>query len=210
MRTITLAIAVLVVCAAPLAAQEPGFFLGPRYGVSVYGGYMQLDNLFRGTNGASYSNTNAAQVGAQAGVSLNPVITLLGNVTYVKTSAQFALSDSLAPFASPNIGIWLLDGNVQLSAPFGYPIMPFVQVGVGAAWYRLRLGGTHHGNADVEFNAAVGAHVPLTDVLRLVVMAKDYVISFHWAAVGDPQFDDHVTGNTTTNIGVSIGLELGY
>lgn len=210
MRTITLAVILLAACTARLGAQSPVFVVGPRYAASVYGGYMQLDNLFRGTNGASYSNNNAAQVGVHAGVSLNPIIAFLGNVTYAKTSAHFALGDSLAPFASPNVGLWLLDGDLQLRAPLGYTITPFVQVGVGAAWYRLRVNGAHHSNADVAFNAAVGADVPLTNALSLVVMAKDYIVSFDWAKVGDPRFDDHVTGNNTTNIGVSVGLEVGY
>lgn len=210
MRTITLAVVLLATWSAPLRAQSSVFTFGPRYGASVYGGYLQLDNLFRATNGASYSNENAAQVGVQAGVSFNPVIALVGNVAYAKTSAQFALGDSLAPFASPNIGLWLLDGNLQVTFPLGFTITPFVQVGVGAAWYRLRVNGAHHSNADVAYNAAVGATVPLTNALSVVVMAKDYIVSFGWKAIGDPRFDGHLRRNSTTDIGVTVGLQVGY
>jgi len=210
MKYILLAVLVLTTSAASLGAQTPVFPTGPRYTLSVYGGYMQFDNLFRPTNGASYHNDNGAHVGVQAGIGLNRVVALLGNLAYARTSSELSIPDAVQTSASQDVGVWLLDGNVQLRIPWAYTITPFVQVGVGAARYELHVNDANHSHTDVAFNAALGADVPLFGNVELVAMAKDYIISFDWAEVGDPRFDDHLTGNTSTNIGVSLGLEVGF
>jgi opacity protein-like surface antigen len=175
---------------------------------------MQLDNLFRATEGARFTNGNAAQVGVQGGVSLDPVIGLIGNVTYTKTAARFTLAgvDSAAPVfrASPDLGIWLFDADLQIRIPLGYVMTPFVQVGIGGAHYSVRMNGSRHGDTQVAYAVGVGADVPLSHNVGLVVLARNYIVALEWDDVGDPRLDDHLEKNTTSNIGVSLGLEIGY
>jgi hypothetical protein len=199
--------------AAPLHAQT-AFTAGPAYGASVYAGYMQLDNLFRATGGATFTNGNAAQIGAQAGVSLGRVVGVLGSVTYVKTPTRFELGAANAAgapvLASPDLKLWLLDGNLQFHIPLGYTITPFVQAGIGAARYSMRVNEATHGSTSVAYNVGIGADVPLFPHVGLVVLAKDYIVALEWDRVGDPRWDEHITKSTTTNIGVGVGLQVGY
>ncbi|HEX5436059.1 MAG TPA: outer membrane beta-barrel protein [Gemmatimonadaceae bacterium] len=201
----------LAACATSVQAQASTPYTGYRLGASVYAGYMQFDRLFRATNGASFTNGDAAQVGVQGGVSLNSIIAVIGNLTYARTPGHFAL-DSLASAVgfSSDIDVWMLDADVQLRIPSGLQVIPLVQAGAGVARYGLHVNGGRHTRNDVEFNVGLGADIPLSRTLGLVVLARDYIITFGWNPVGDPLIDRHLDKSTSTNIGVSVGVTIGY
>jgi hypothetical protein len=132
----------------------------------------------------------------------------------VKTPTHFEVSGvttgGVPVRASPDLKLWLLDGNLQFHIPLGYTITPFVQVGIGAARYTMRVNDASHGSTGVAYNVGIGADVPLFPHVGLVVLAKDYIVALDWDRVGDPRWDEHLTKSTTTNIGVGVGLEVGY
>lgn len=190
-------------------ARSGSFFIGP------YAGYMMFGDLFDFQGPTEQSVENSALFGAQAGINLSPSVALLGNLGYVKSA--FTLENdatSSSERISGDLGIFLYDASLQFRIPMmrSARISPLAQVGVGAIKYTLDtddLFGKSTSN-DVAFNVGLGADIALARGIALRLMAKDYITSLSWNDFDDVDFDDNAGENVAHNIGLTLGLHIGY
>lgn len=189
-------------------ARSGSFFIGP------YAGYMFFGDLFDFRGPTEQSLDDGGFFGAQAGVNLTPSIALLGNLGYSKSA--FTIENDATGTqrrVSGDLGVFLYDASLQFRVPMNSTrISPLAQVGVGAIKYTFDTDDLfgEPGSSDVAFNVGLGADVALARGVALRVMAKDYITSLSWDDIADVDFDDDVDGNTAHNIGLTLGLRLGY
>src|SRR5205085_5463086 len=72
--------------ATPLMAQA--YESGTVFHVSAYAGYMAFGDFIKGPLGTSVSNAPAPIYGAQAGLSLSPKLSLVGNLGYTTSDVK--------------------------------------------------------------------------------------------------------------------------
>ena len=219
MRKLFVGAALMGFLAAPLAAQvAPGdpvtrgpvsFYVGP------YVGYVWYGDLFEFTDGTEFSLENGAQFGAQAGVSFNPNISLLGNLGYNKSAFVLERDLSQDERRSGDLGVWLYDANLQFRLPFLMPnggwIAPFGQVGAGAIRYTVDTDDIQgEGNTNIAFNFGVGGDFQFLNRLGMRVMVKDYITSMEWNDLDQISFDQAGEGTIAHNWALTLGLNLGF
>lgn len=215
-RTVGLASLIALVAAArPAAAQyrvhygwnRPAAPTEPM--ITPYGGYMSLGHYVNGPLGNSVSGADASLVGVQVTLPLTQNVALVGNVGHANSSLVFNVPAGGGPTIG-NSGVWLYDGDLQLSSPFrgagGHWVNPFIQVGAGAIRYATQntLGSTSATN--FAFNAGLGLDYYLARNIGLRILAKDYV--GHWTFVPAAPFEsgDRFTDNLSITGGLNIGL----
>lgn len=205
--------------AAPASAQTAGEPVTAGHGsfyLSPYAGYMIFGNLFTFADGTEYSNEDGGLYGAQLGYSFSPNLSLIGNFGYTKS--KFAIEgENVTTPVSGDIGIFLYDANLQFRVPFltdmtrGSWIAPVAQLGVGAIKYTTDTDDFNSkGKTDVAFNVGLGADFQIMKTVGLRLMAKDYITNLGWTDASEVNFDDGVKGNTSHNIGLTVGLNFGF
>ncbi len=185
----------------------------PTVTITPYFGYADFGHYIDGPLGTSTSGSGAPLTGAQINLNLTPFVALVGNAAYGNTGLTF-----FVPGGDPtrgSSGVWLFDGDLQLSAPFrgmqGQIIKPFLQLGLGAIDYTTQndIGSTS--SASFAFNYGIGLDYPITRQLGLRIMAKDYVA--HWTdnnanvnAYGYPVYDAVFTHNFAITGGLKLSM----
>jgi opacity protein-like surface antigen len=109
-------------------------------------------------------------------------------------------------------GVWLYDGGLQFDIPTGTtgarsPVTPFVQVGVGAATYKVNAASIINTSAtNVAFNAGIGLDYQVAPTIAVRLMAKDYVGKFNFKDA--TSFD--IQGRTAQNWALTGGIRIGF
>ena len=216
MKKLIVSAALLAAVAAPLSAQQAGqpvtaghgsFYVGP------YAGYMFFGDLYESSGNVDYSNEDGALYGAQAGFSVSPNFSILGNLGYSKSKFTLENLPGGTQNVSGDIGAWLYDADLQFRLPFQQKdswIAPFVQVGAGAIRYSSDYNNFNSkSQTNVAFNGGIGADFQWNKVIGVRILAKDYVTSLKWSndnTIGT----DVVKGQTAHNWGITAGLNFGF
>ena len=84
-------------------------------------------------------------------------------------------------------------------------------IGVGAIKYTTDTDDFNSdGKTDVAFNVGIGADFQIMKTVGLRLMAKDYITNLGWVDASEVDFADGVQGNTSHNIGLTVGLNFGF
>jgi hypothetical protein len=186
-------------------AQEPGYRaleLTPSAGYMFFGDYLE------GPLGTSISNASGPLYGVQLDLNLSRNIGLYGHAGYASSDLQVGLP-LLGGLSVASTDVYLYDAGIELRAPMtrgGMPIVPFVQAGAGAMRHEIDGGILQLNATNTVLNGGLGLDVQFTPSVGLRVLAKDYVGKFDFEDVTG--FD--LEGRTAHNIGVSIGLKVGF
>ena len=221
MRKFIVGAALFAAISAPLSAQRAGqpvtgghgsFYIGP------YAGYMIFGDLFETPQNVEYSNENGGLYGVQAGFSLTPNFSILGNVGYTKskfTAENVPSSNNTTTTYNlgGDIGVWLYDADLQFRLPFAQQntwIAPLVQVGAGAIRYSQDYNDFNSkSQTDVAFNFGLGGDIQFAQAVGLRVMAKDYITSLNWSNDNTIR-QDVIKGQTAHNWAITAGLNIGF
>ena len=215
MKKLIVGAALLASIAGPLAAQsgQPvtaghgSFYVGP------YAGYMFFGDLYEGNNGVDYKNEDGGLYGAQAGFSVSPNFSLLGNLGYSKTKFTLENLPGGTQNVSGDIGSWLYDADLQFRLPFEQKdswIAPFVQLGAGAIRYTQNSSDFNSkAQTNVAFNGGVGADFQWKDRVGIRLMAKDYVTSLKWSN-DNTITSDVAKGQPAHNWAITAGINFGF
>jgi opacity protein-like surface antigen len=221
MRKFLVGALLLAAASAPLSAQQMGqpvtaghgsFYLGP------YAGYMIFGDLFETASNVEYSNENGGLYGVQAGFSLSPNFSILGNIGYTKSkftaeNVPSSNNTTVTQNLGGDIGVWLYDANLQFRLPFMQQnswIAPLAQVGAGAIRYTQDYNDFNSdAQTDVAFNVGIGGDIQFAQAVGLRIMAKDYITSLNWSNDNSIR-SDAFEGQTAHNWAVTVGLNIGF
>lgn len=198
-----LSLATLAV-AAPLRAQRPIAELTP------YAGYLFAGDYLGGPLGTTIGAHNGTLLGAQLALNLTPSIAIVGHVGRASSDLEIGVP-ILGGVDVGSSEVWLMDGGLQLSAPAlsrgGAGVVPFVQVGAGAARHELSGAGILRTNStNFAFNAGIGADLMLGRNVGLRLLAKDYIGRFDVQEASGLDAE----GEIGHNVALSVGLKLGF
>ena len=191
--------------AAPLAAQRR-----PVAELTPYAGYLFAGSQLAGPLGTDVGARNGTILGAQLALNVTPSIAIVGHVGRASADLEIGVP-FIGGYDVGSSEVWLMDGGLQLSAPAlsrgGAGIVPFVQVGAGAARHELSGAGILRTNAtNFAFNAGVGADLMLGRAIGLRVMAKDYIGRFDVQEASGLAADGEIGHNVTLGIGLKLGV----
>jgi hypothetical protein len=214
-RLAVIASLVLSVAVVPPAAAQYRVGYGWRGGsppadptITPYFGYMNLGHYVDGPLGTSASGGEAALVGAQVMLPLTPYFALVGNAAHANSNLVF-FEPTGGGSTVGNSGVWLFDGDLQLSSPFrgsgGHWIEPFVQLGAGAMRYSTQNDLGDASATNFAFNAGIGLDYAISRNIGIQILGKDYI--GHWNVT--PQFPFQSGDRFTNNYGITAGLSLG-
>jgi opacity protein-like surface antigen len=196
--------------------QEPN---GPS--LTPYGGYMSLGQYEYGKLGSSAGGGGGAMVGAQFMLPLSENVAILGNVAHVNSDFSF---NDLPPFTCPpapaactgsptvgSTGMWLYDGDIQLSAPFrgagGHWVDPFIQVGAGEMQYTTQSSTVSLSSTNFAFNGGAGLDYAFSKGVGLRILIKDYVGQWSTTPANTP---GQPGTRYTNNLAYTGGLKLTF
>lgn len=192
---------------APLFAQAPNS--GTVLHVTPYVGYMVFGNYLSGPLGTSLTSTPSMLYGAQAGLSLSPQLSLVGNVGYTNSNMQIGVP-ILGGVSVGSTSVLLYDAdleyNLGTSKAGATAFSPFVQAGAGMMQYNVSASivNTHANN--VAGNVGVGADFSVGKGMALRVLARDYIGKFNFQdATGLG-----LNGNTAHNLGLTAGMRFDF
>lgn len=193
-----------IVAAGPLAAQQakPTVF-----DVTPYAGYMMFGKLFEGPIGTSVSAGSGPIYGAQASLTMAKNVAIYGNVGYSSSD----LKVGLPIIGGLDIGsskALLYDGGLELKVPLqeASVVTPFVQGGVGGIRYEVSSGFLNTKATNVAYNFGGGVDVKLSPNFGVRLMAKDYLGKFDFKEATS----FNLSGKTTNNVALSLGVKLGF
>jgi len=200
----------------PVTSGHGSLFVGPYAGYMIFGDLFDLGpNPVTGEN-RDYSLENSFFYGAQAGYSFSPNFTLIANLGYSKS--KFVFKDAGGGGgdvnASPDLGVFLYDANLQFRLPFvankvGSTVAPFAQLGIGQIKYTFDTDDAFsEGDTDIAFNAGVGIDFQIRKAIGLRVMVKDYITSLEFNDLDDT--NDGTKAKTANNIAITAGLNFGF
>lgn len=199
------ATALLVLAAAPLAAQQTRLSME----LTPYAGYMLSGKAFDGPFGTSLSNGAGPVYGAQLALHLAPGIALVGHLGYSDPDVRAGVP-ILGDVRVGSSSIWMYDGGVQLSLParseFALPVTPFLQGGIGAMQYSVKSGPLTGKADNVAWNVGGGVDVALMPGIGVRLFAKDYIGRFDFR---DATGLD-VRGETAHHVALGLGLKLEF
>lgn len=193
--------------AAPAFAQAPGS--GTVLHVSPYAGVMVFGDYLKGPLGTSVSNAPAPIYGAQAGLSLSPNLSLIGNVGYTQSDIKVGVP-ILGGLSVGHSSMLIYDGGLEYNfgsmKSSGLPVSPFVQAGVGAIRYNIDESILTTNATNLAGNIGLGADLQLGKGMAVRLLAKDYIGKFNFKdATG---FD--ISGETAHNYTLSAGLRFDF
>ena len=205
MSRVVAAGAALSLAAAPLAAQQRSIAE-----LSPYAGYLFSGDYLDGPLGTSVGGRTGTILGAQVALNLTRSIALVGNVGRASSDLEIGVP-FLGGYDVGTSEMWLVDGGLQLSAPAlsrgGAGLVPFVQVGAGAARHELSGAGILRTNAtNFAFNAGIGADLMFGRSVGVRLLAKDYIGKFDVQEASGLASD----GGIGHNVALSLGLKLGF
>lgn len=200
------AVAIAIGAAAlPAAAQQ--VTKAKVVDVSPYVGYMVFGKLFEGPIGTSISSSNGPVYGAQVSLAMSKNVALYGNIGYSSSNLEVGLP-ILGGLDVGTSKALLYDGGVELRIPMQQSsvITPFVQGGVGAMRYEIESGFLNTEATNVAYNFGGGVDVRLNPNFGVRLMAKDYLGKFDFKEA--TSFD--LSGKTTNNVALSVGVNIGF
>jgi hypothetical protein len=209
MRTLIRASIAAVVLAAPAFAQAPESS-GSVLHVTPYVGAMVFGNYLSGPLGTSVSSRPSLLYGAQAGLSLSPQLSLVGNVAYTQSNIQAGLP-IIGGIDMGTSSVLLYDADLEYnfgtSKSGATAFTPFVQAGVGAMQYNINAASIISTNAtNLAGNVGLGADFAVSKGIALQVLARDYFGKFNFQdATGLG-----VNGNMANNFGLTAGLRFDF
>lgn len=197
----------LLSIAAPAAAQAPES--GKVLHVSPYVGYMIFGDYLKGPVGTSLSNAPGPVYGAQAGLSLAPNLSLVGNLGYSSTDIKVGVP-ILGGLSVGHSSLLLYDADLEYdlgtSKTSGAAFTPFVQAGAGAMRYTIDESILTTNATNFAGNVGVGADFTVGRGMALRVLAKDYIGKFNFQdATGLG-----ITGETAHNFAFTAGLRFDF
>jgi hypothetical protein len=192
---------------APLAAQAPES--GKVLRVSPYVGYMVFGDYLKGPIGTTLSNAPGAVYGAQAGLSLAPNLSLVGNLGYSATDIKIGVP-ILGGLSVGHSSLLLYDANLEYdlgtSKGAGAAFTPFVQAGAGAMRYKIDESILTTNATNFAGNVGLGADFTIGRGMALRVLAKDYIGKFDFKdATGLG-----INGETAHNLAFTAGLRFDF
>lgn len=196
-----------VTSASPAIGQAPGS--GTVLHVSPYLGYMVFGNYLRGPLGTNLSNAPGVLYGTQAGLSLTPNVSLIGNLGYASSAMKVGiplLGGVSVGHSSMLIYDAGLEYDVGTSTAGTTPISPFVQAGIGAMRYDISESILTTRATNLAGNVGVGADVAIGRGVALRVLARDYIGRFNFQdAIGLG-----ISGATANNVALSAGMRFDF
>jgi hypothetical protein len=198
--------ALSVAITSPLAAQAPGS--GTVLHVTPYVGAMVFGDYLKGPLGTSLSNAPGVLYGAQAGLSLAPNLSLIGNLGYTSSDMKIGIP-FLGGISVGHSSMLIYDAGLEYdfgTAKATMPITPFVQAGVGAIHYNIDESIFSTQATNLAGNIGVGADLTLAKGMALRVEAKDYIGKFNFQdATGLG-----LNGETANNFAFTAGLRFDF
>jgi opacity protein-like surface antigen len=193
-----------IVAAGPLAAQQakPTVF-----DVTPYAGYMMFGKLFEGPIGTSVSAGSGPIYGAQASLTMAKNVAIYGNVGYSSSDLKVGLP-IIGGLDVGSSKALLYDGGLELKVPLqeASVAVPFVQAGVGGIRYEVSSGFLNTKATNVAYNFGGGVDVKLSPNFGVRLMAKDYLGKFDFKEATS----FNLSGKTTNNVALSLGVKLGF
>ena len=189
------------------AAQAPNS--GTVFHLSPYVGYMVFGDYLKGPIGTSLTNAPAMIYGTQAGLSLAPNLSLIGNIGY--TNSDITVGIPILGGVSVGHSSMLiydagLEYNLGSSKAGATAFSPFVQAGVGAISYNIDETIVTTQATNFAANVGLGADFTVSKGLALRVLAKDYIGKFNFQdATGLG-----ITGETAHNFAFTAGLRFDF
>jgi len=205
---VSLAMSFAFSVAAPVAAQAPGS--GTVLHVTPYVGAMVFGNYLQGPFGTSLSNAPGVLYGVQAGMSLTPNLSLIGNVGYTASDMKVGIP-ILGGVSVGHSSMLIYDAGLEYdlgsaSSAVTQSITPFVQAGVGAIHYNIDESLLTTQATNLAGNVGLGADLSLGKGMALRVLAKDYIGKFNFQdATGF-----NINGSTANNFALTAGLRLDF
>jgi hypothetical protein len=193
--------------ATPLAAQAPES--GKVLHVSPYVGYMIFGDYLKGPLGTSLSNAPGPVYGAQAGLSLAPNLSLVGNLGYSATDIKVGVP-ILGGLSVGHSSLLLYDADLEYdlgtSKTGGASFSPFIQAGAGAMRYTIDESILTTNATNFAGNVGLGADFTIGRGMALRLLAKDYIGKFNFQdATGLG-----ISGQTAHNLAFTAGLRFDF
>jgi hypothetical protein len=208
MRSVIRASVAALVLAAPAFAQAPES--GSVLHITPYVGAMVFGNYLTGPLGTSLSSRPSVLYGAQAGLSLSPQLSLVGNIGYTESNMQAGLP-ILGGVEVGTSNVLLYDADLEYdlgsAKAGGTALSPFVQAGVGAMKYDINAASIINTSAtNLAGNVGIGADFTVGKGMALRVLARDYIGKFNFQdATGLG-----INGNTANSFGLTAGLRFDF
>jgi hypothetical protein len=168
-------------------------------------GYMVFGDVLRGPIGTSLSNANGPVFGAQLNLPLGGPVSMYLGGAYARSEMQVGIP----VFGGVGVGdtdAWLGDAGLELRGGSERSIRPVVQLGVGAAHYRIQTGFLDLAATSVALTGGLGIDVPLGQTLGLRIMAKDYVGKFDFKEATALNIESRTAHNVALNVGLRVGF----
>ena len=170
---------------------------------------MVFGDYLKGPLNTSLSNAPGLMYGTQAGLSLAPNLTLVGNVGYTSTDMKVGIpllggvSVGHSSMLIYDAGLEYALGSLNSGAS---ALTPFVQAGFGAIRYDISASVLTTTATNLAANLGAGADMALSRGIALRVLARDYIGRFNFQdATG---FD--ISGSTAHNFALSAGLRFDF
>lgn len=210
MRSFIRASIAAAVLAAPAFAQAPEAPSGSVLHITPYVGAMVFGNYLSGPLGTSVSSKPSMLYGAQAGLSLTPQLSLVGNIAYTQSNIQAGLP-IIGGINMGSSSVLLYDADLEYgfgTAKSGATAFtPFVQAGVGAMQYNIDAASLITTNAtNLAGNVGLGADFSVSKGIALRVLARDYFGKFNFQDATGLGVD----GNMANNFGLTAGLKFDF
>lgn len=187
------------------SAEEPN---GPS--LTPYFGYMSFSKYEFGALGSSAGSGGGPVVGLQFMLPLSEHFAILGNGAHANTDLSFAVPAGGGPTIG-STGVWMYDGDIQLSAPFrgagGHWVDPFLQLGAGEMQYTTQNEAGAVSSTNFAFNGGAGLDYAFSKGVGLRILIKDYVGHWNTTPANTP---GQPTDRYTNNLAYSGGLKLTF
>jgi len=206
-RSIAAAAFAAPVFAAPVFAQAPNS--GTVLHVTPYVGYMVFGNYLSGPLGTSLTSTPSMLYGAQAGLSLSPQLSLVGNVGYTNSSMQIGVP-ILGGVSVGSTSVLLYDADLEYSLGTSKAgataFSPFIQAGGGMMSYNVSASVVNTHATNPAGNVGIGADFSVGKGMAVRVLARDYIGKFNFQDATGLGLD----GNVSHNFGLTAGMRFDF
>lgn len=195
--------------AAPLSAQRAPASRLPLLQVTPYAGYYHAGKLAEGPLGTSITSGSGPLYGAQLAVPVTRWLAIVGNAAYAKGDLRVGVP-LVGGYPLGDAETWMYDGGVQLNAPAlsrrGHSLVPFAQIGVGAARHAIDVSAIRSRSTNFAWNAGLGVDFALGESVGIRLLAKDYMGKFDAREATGLALETKRTDNWTFAAGISVGF----